>query len=147
MSSVAQPERGTLAAARPISKGGRGRLIRRVILFQIKLMADGFRDVVMSPLSIAAGIFGVIFGRTDPESYLDRLMRFGRDTDRWINLFDHRDVDGADQSACLDRVADDIERAVSRDYERGGLSARSAQTFSEIAMLLRRRASASARKS
>ncbi|WP_163271595.1 hypothetical protein [Chelativorans alearense] len=66
--------------------GSRTRLVRRVVLFQVKLFADGLRDFVMSPLSIIAGVLGILFSR-DPEGAYDRLMRFGRETDRWINLF------------------------------------------------------------
>lgn len=116
----------------------RGRLVRRVILFQIKLMADGFRDLVMSPLSIAAGILGLLSPRGRADVYFDRLMRFGRDTDHWINLFDHRSARDGERAPSLDRVADEIEAAIRRDYQRGGLSARGAEALAEVAMRLRR---------
>lgn len=96
MEGIAQSQSGL--AASPRSPGRRGRLVRRVILFQVKLMADGMRDVVMSPLSIAAGLFGLISRNGNAEVYLDRLMRFGRETDHWINLFDHRSAPHATPS-------------------------------------------------
>lgn len=115
-------------------RGGRIRLIRRIVLFQVKLLADGFRDVVMSPLSIAAGAIG-IFSSRDPEHAFDRLMGFGRDTDRWINLFDTHD----EEAGTLDRVAGDIEEAVRRDYAAGGISAKGAERLAAIAAQLRAR--------
>lgn len=138
MRSVTGPQTALGIAARPIP--GRGRMVRRVLLFQLKLMADAARDVVMSPLSIAAGLLGLVSPRAHCEFYFDRLMRFGRDTDQWINLFDHRRTDGAGAADSLDSIADEIERAVRRDYGRGGISARSAKALAEAARRLRQRA-------
>lgn len=119
----------------------RANLVRRVILFQFKLMADGLRDIIMSPLSIVAGVLGLLTSR-DPEGYFDRLMHFGRQTDHWINLFDMYDAEDARRSTTLDRVADEIETAVKRDYENGGMSARGAGAMRGLAGRLRRRGGA-----
>lgn len=116
----------------------RTRLIRRVLLLQIKLLADGLRDFVMMPLSLAAAAFGLLSQRRDPEIYLDRLMHFGRETDRWINLFDHEDPDDPRRRAPLDRVAEEFEAAILRDFENGGLSARGAAQLKELVARLRR---------
>ena len=78
--------------AAEVAGPSRWTLIRRVIVFQIKLALDGFRDLVMSPLSIVAGIVGVLIGGREPDWAFRRLMRFGRETDRWIDLFDARDA-------------------------------------------------------
>ena len=116
----------------------RTRLVRRVVLLQVKLLADGLRDFVMMPLSLAAAVLGILSQRRDPELYLDRLMFFGRQTDRWINLFDHDDPDHPDRRAPLDRVAEEIEATILRDYENGGLSARGAARLNELVARLRR---------
>ncbi|MDN2567161.1 hypothetical protein N1F89_13110 [Aquibium sp. A9E412] len=125
-------------ALRRAPRQSRGRLMRRLALFQVKLFADGFRDVVMSPLSFLAGAFGILTRRDDPEVYFERLMHFGRDTDRWINLFDQHDPADPRRAPTLDRVADAIETAVRRDYAAGGLSARSAARLARLAARLRR---------
>lgn len=139
MTGIARSETAAFTPVRERRRSGRARVIRRVVLFQVKLMADGFRDVVMSPLSIAAGVIGVLFHRHDGDVYFDRLMRFGRDTDHWINLFDHRSGGDGRNDPSLDTIADDIENAIRRDYARGGVSARSAEALSEVARNLRRR--------
>ncbi|MFC5583889.1 hypothetical protein ACFPOD_02110 [Nitratireductor kimnyeongensis] len=136
MEGIAHSRSG-IAASSP-SRGRRGRLVRRVILFQVKLMADGIRDVVMSPLSIAAGLLGLVSRDGSAEIYFDRLMRFGRETDHWINLFDHRSQ--ANDTPSLDRIAEQIEEALRLDYESGGLSARSAKALAEAAARLRDKA-------
>lgn len=114
------------------------RLVRRVVLLQVKLLADGLRDFVMMPLSVAAAALGILSQRRDSELYLDKLMYFGRETDRWINLFDHDNPDSPDRRAPLDRVAEEIEATILRDYENGGLSARGAARLNELVARLRR---------
>lgn len=124
-------------ALRTQRKTSRGRLFRRVAIFQFKLFADGLRDIVMSPLSIMAAIAGAISSR-DPDVYFDRLMHFGRDTDRWINLFELHDPERRDTTT-LDTIADDLEEAVRRDYAGGGVSAQGAERLRALAQQLRRR--------
>ena len=58
-----------------------------VAAFQFKLLADGFRDLVLSPLSIASGLLGLVAGGDHPDQYFRRLLGWGRKTERWINLF------------------------------------------------------------
>lgn len=65
-------------------------LIWDVLLFQAKLVADGLRDVLLSPISIIAGVLGLIAGGDDPHQYFRRLLRLGRRTEVWINLFGRR---------------------------------------------------------
>lgn len=116
----------------------RPRLIRRVLLLQVKLFADGLRDFVMMPLSLAAAALGILSSRNEPEVYLDRLMNFGRESDRWINLFDHYDPDDPRRPVSLDRLAEELEATVLRDYENGGLSARGAEHLRDLVGRLRR---------
>lgn len=119
-----EPASLPVTTARP---AGRARLIRDIIVFQVKLALDGLRDLVMSPLSIVAGIIGVLFGGNDPGWAYRRLLYLGRDTDRWINLFNAYDrypQSGAGE-ATVDGVIGDIEETLRRDYDAGGVTARS----------------------
>ncbi len=63
------------------------RAIRRLIVFQIKLFADAFRDFLLSPLSTIAVIIDLILGLEDERSWYRRMMRYGVESDRFINLF------------------------------------------------------------
>ena len=69
-------------------------LLLDVFVFQFKLAADGLRDVLLSPLSILSAIMGLIAGGDDPYRYFRDLLRFGRRTEVWINLFGHRKRSG-----------------------------------------------------
>jgi len=63
-------------------------IVWRVLLFQFKLIADGLRDLILSPVSLIAVLMGLLSGGKQPDIYFKRLMRFGRKSDVWINLFD-----------------------------------------------------------
>jgi hypothetical protein len=66
--------------------------LRRVLIFQLKLGADALRDLVMSPVSIVMFLLDVVLRPSPEQSYYEQLMKFGRKSDRWINLFDeHKD--------------------------------------------------------
>ena len=62
-------------------------LIGRLITFQFKLAMDGLRDLLLSPVSIGFVLYGILVQREQPDKYFRRLMRFGRDSDHFINLF------------------------------------------------------------
>jgi len=64
-------------------------LVWNVVVFQFKLGLDGLRDVLLIPLSIFSAILGLAAGGDEPDRYFKQLLRFGRQTENWLNLFDH----------------------------------------------------------
>ncbi len=82
--------------------------LRSLIIFQLKLAADAIRDLLMSPVSIVMFLLDVVLKPDARQSHYQELMKLGRRTDRWINLFDEypedergvnkRDVDEAEKS-------------------------------------------------
>ena len=69
-------------------------LLLDVFVFQFKLAADGLRDVILSPLSIIAAVMGLMAGGDDPYRYFRDLLRLGRRSEVWINLFGYRKHSG-----------------------------------------------------
>ena len=69
-------------------------LLWDVFVFQFKLALDGLRDVVLVPVSLMAALMGLLFGGDKPADYFQRVLRFGRRTEFWINLFGHRRMSG-----------------------------------------------------
>lgn len=65
-------------------------LLLDVFVFQFKLAADGLRDLLLSPLSMIAAIMGLVAGGDDPHKYFRDLLRLGRRTETWLNLFGHQ---------------------------------------------------------
>lgn len=69
-------------------------LLWDVFAFQFKLAADGLRDLVLVPLSLVSAIMGLVVGGDDPYQYFRQLLRLGRRSEIWINLFGHRKHEG-----------------------------------------------------
>jgi hypothetical protein len=91
----------------------RFRLVWQVLLFQFKLAADGLRDLLLVPISLGAGILGLLVGGDEPDQYFRRLLRFGRRTDIWINLFgQHR------HGPTSDNLVKPLEESVYQSYRR-----------------------------
>lgn len=94
-------------------RGGRLALLRDTAVFQVKLFVDGFRDLIMSPISIALAALDML---TNGDRFY-RLLALGQRTDRWINLF------GNHERAGLDDAVDRVERVLTEQYRRGDLPA------------------------
>lgn len=94
--------------------------LRHVLVFQLKLAADAFRDFLLSPLSIVAFVLDVIRKPRVEKSLYLRLMLIGRRSDRFINLFDdHRDG-GA---FTIDSAVDELEELLRNSAGAGASSA------------------------
>ena len=122
----------------------RWQVLRDTVAFQFKLLMDGARDVLLSPISIGAAILGLIFSPDNPGIYFNRLMKFGRKTDAWINLFgashydpnsetrdsndiDSNDIDSKDKArntkknVSSDAYVKKLENLLIAEYNKGGL--------------------------
>ena len=109
---------------------GRWMLIRDVAVFQVKLLVDGLRDVLLVPISLVAGIVSLINGGASAGSDFYDLLRMGRRSERWINLFGaaaHYHGPPSDEEKF---VVEDIDKMVSRveafvvdEYRKGGVTA------------------------
>lgn len=65
--------------------------VRRLLVLQLKLYIDAFRDLCISALSLGAFIIDLIQGNNGPDCYFEQIMKLGRRTERAINLFDRFD--------------------------------------------------------
>ncbi len=120
----------------------RATVLRDVAVLQVKLIVDGFRDLLLVPASLVAGAIGLLRGDGGADFY--KLLRLGRDSERWINLFGALDRE-ADGSAPGD--GDDIERLVTRvesfvvdEYRHGHLSGQAREQIEGAVDKLRRAA-------
>lgn len=72
-------------------------LIRDLVIFQIKLMLDGAKDLVLAPVSICAAGLDIVFPGERRGHRFYGVMLWGEKFDRWLNLF------GAAEQASTDR--------------------------------------------
>ncbi len=105
-------------------------LLRDIAVLQVKLIVDGFRDLLLVPASIVAGIISLAStndGKPGPQFY--RLLSVGKQSERWINLFgalenspegqrERRDFVGGD----IDEIVGNLEKFVVDEYQRGGVT-------------------------
>ena len=101
----------------------RGELIRNTVVFQLKLMADGFRDLVLLPVSLIAALIGLLRGGDTPEREFLQVIQIGRGTEQWINLFGNHDVpDNANAIASIDALFSKVEGTLKQHYQAAGIS-------------------------
>ncbi len=93
---------------------GRIGQLREVIVFQFKLLLDALRDVVISPLSLAAAALDFLLPARDGSRWFHRVLALGRRTEALIGLWN---VAGRDQAS-----SDDIDAGLRKleDWLRSG---------------------------
>ncbi len=68
--------------------GDKQSLAVHAIVLQLKLIADGLRDAMLIPVSLAAAVGGLLFRSADPWLWYREVLLWGRASDHWIDLFD-----------------------------------------------------------
>ena len=101
----------------------RAQLARDAAVLQLKLVADGFRDALLIPVSIVAALIGLLRGGKDCDQEFRRVIKLGRRSERWINLFGHqRPLGMGNPVGSMDKILDQVE-AVVLEQRRKGMSA------------------------
>jgi hypothetical protein len=107
----------------------RGELIRDIATLQVKLVVDGLRDFVLVPVSLVAGFIS-LFRAGDPSgNEFYNLLRLGRKSERWINLFGAADrmpptADERDHfpDEDIDTLVNRVETFVVDEYREGRMT-------------------------
>ena len=63
------------------------RLLREMALLQGKLFIDAARDLVLSPIVLAACALDLILLKHQPPRYFHAALRLGKRSDEWIDLW------------------------------------------------------------
>lgn len=66
-------------------------LLRDLVIFQVKLVMDGMKDLVLMPLTIGAAAIDIVFPGRRPGHRFYLVMALGERFDRWLNLFSASD--------------------------------------------------------
>ena len=100
-------------------------LIRDVAVFQLKLFLDGLRDAALIPISLVIAALDLLGIGPRPGRQFYLLLKLGRRTEYWINLFGAAKSGESLASPArpgVDALVDRLERVVVREYERGGIT-------------------------
>lgn len=102
----------------------RSTLLRDVVVLQFKLVVDGLRDFILVPISLVAGLLSLLRAGPKPGTEFYDLLRYGRRSDRIINLFGAasrvhghagHDEHGMDIDDLVQRVEDYVADEARRD--------------------------------
>jgi len=102
------------------SQSPRFELIRETAVLQLKLLADGFRDAALIPVSLFAALIGLLRGGEDCDRHFRQVLKMGRRSERWINLFGHQKPLGMEHPAgSMDKILAQVESVVVEQYKKG----------------------------
>jgi hypothetical protein len=86
-------------------------ILRDLLIFQVKLVMDGAKDLVLAPLSAGAVVLDLFFPGSNPGHRFYAVMRLGEGYDRWLCLFS-----AAEKAGALDDGLFGASRAGSASY-------------------------------
>lgn len=69
------------------TQASRFTLARHLAVFQLKLAIDGLKDLVLAPVSLAAGVLGILLGPSERMGPLRQVLRMGRAFDDYVDLY------------------------------------------------------------
>jgi len=102
-----------------------GMILRDFIVFQLKLAADGLRDVVAINLSIIAIVVDLVIGRGGRFGFFYGVVRLSKRFESWLDLHrmkgiahddgwgDQIQLPGGEADDLLDKFEDLVERKAS----------------------------------
>jgi len=101
-----------------ISKNhSRSEVLRDTFVLQLKLIVDGFRDLMLMPLIFFATLAGLIMHKDKPGRYLYRLLSYGKASEEWIGLFEEADKDELDPIEIKAKSFDDLLKNTQTAFE------------------------------
>jgi len=106
------------------SRSSRVELIRESAVLQLKLLADGLRDAALIPVSLLATLVGLVRGGDEPDREYRKVIKLGRRSERWINLFgQQRPLGKSHPAGSLDTILGQVEEVVKEQYKKGRTTA------------------------
>ena len=113
-------------------------LVRNTVVFQLKLMADGFRDLLLLPISLIAALVGLVRGGDEPEREFNQVIQVGRESEQWINLFGTHDLpESPNPAASIDALFNTVEEKLKQQYQAAGTSEKAQAEIDEALQLAR----------
>lgn len=70
-----------------MAKSLRWQLVRDALAFQLKVLLDALRDLVLSPLSLLAALVDLLFAGSRKPALFYAVMRLGERSEHWIDLW------------------------------------------------------------
>jgi hypothetical protein len=88
----------------------RRRLFKDLLVFQIKLLIDAFKDLLLSPMALVAAVVDLLQPKSRPGMLFYRLLRAGHMAEERIDLFGTRRGQVREpETWTVDRALDQLE--------------------------------------
>lgn len=130
-----------------LSAVSRRTIIRDLAVFQVKLVVDGLRDLLLVPTSLVAGFVSLVSGKQGGAGLqFYHLLEWGKQSEQWINLFGalknspeqaERPTHFKDQG--MDNIVERLEALVVDEYKSGGLTAQAKEQLDKLIRSVRRK--------
>jgi hypothetical protein len=104
----------------------RGQIVRDVLIFQVKLWLEGFKDVVLMPLSLGAAVIDLVFRGGKTPGTLYSVMRMGDRFERWVHLY--AALDEAEKRTPRENSLDDLLNEAANGIEKQATNGRADRT-------------------
>jgi hypothetical protein len=112
-----------MPATSPSTDAPIGQLLADVLRFQVKLLVDAARDLVLVPITLAAATLDLLLSRSRPPRFFYAVLHWGERSERLIDLWSALYARMGPAPQHVDQVMDQIEAAI-RDPEQGKRRAR-----------------------
>ena len=121
-------------------------LVRDIAVLQVKLIFDGLRDFILVPISLVAGAMSLIRAGDPADNEFYNLLRIGKKSERWINLFGAADRAREPEvervrfpEGDIDTLVKRVESFVVDEYRRGGVTKQAKDQLDQVLRSLNRR--------
>jgi hypothetical protein len=94
------------------NRGSRWRLVRDVVVFQVKLGMEALLDITLIPVSLAAAAMDLLLGNWRQPRWFHAVLRFGERCERRIDLWGVAATDANEPNAEIDAVMRSIETLI-----------------------------------
>jgi len=96
-----------------VEKMRRWRLFRDLFRFQVKLLIDALKDLLLSPIAVIAAVMDFLQPQARPNMRFYRVLAFGRRLEARIDLFGVRSGSGQKPDEwTVDEVLDQVESRI-----------------------------------
>ena len=117
-------------AMEPESKRKAVSLVKSVAILQLKLLLGAARDLVLSPVTLAAAAFDLMRIKNHEPEFFRRAMKAGERSEEWIDLWAAAREPGEPSRENVDTLLANLEQAV-RDPKTGAHRARVLKRWAE----------------
>ena len=96
------------------NRGSRWRLVRDVVVFQVKLGAEALLDITLIPVSLVAAGLDLVLGNWRQPRWFHAVLRFGERCEHRIDLWGVATADSDATNAEIELVMRSIESLIRR---------------------------------